>query len=88
MPTPTLATYHETLSAALCALQDYMMASRIIPASTDWDNPFQFSPINYGTTRECHFELASYKNKPTRRWGHATIWRSEKGRYEINFYAL
>lgn len=47
-----------------------------------------FSGVPYGHTVEAHAELATYKGKPTKKWGHVTIYRQPTGTYELNVYVL
>ena len=84
-----MTMYHETLSEAVSAAFDYLTKSRAeFNPELRFDNPFTFDGISYGGCKEAHFELSSYKGKPTRKYGHVTVWRSESGRYEANAYVL
>ncbi len=85
----TLPSYHETLHAALAALTSHLIANGIeADNADDVTSPYQFDGIPYGTSKESHFEIKFIKGKATRKWGHVTIWRSDKGRYEINYYSM
>jgi hypothetical protein len=84
-----MTMYHETLSSAVSAGFDYLTSNRAeFNPELRFDNPFTFDGIGYGCSKEAHFELASYKGKPTRKFGHVTVWRNESGRYEVNAYVL
>jgi hypothetical protein len=85
----TLQPFHETLGAAVSAAFDYLEARRAaFDPALRLDNPFTFGGVAYGTSKDAHFELVSFKGKPTRKFGHINVWRSETGRYEVNAYVL
>lgn len=44
--------------------------------------------VPYGQAVQAHCELVTLKDKPTRKWAHATVERTESGRYELTFYIL
>jgi hypothetical protein len=84
-----LQPFHETLGAAVSAAFDYLESRRAeFDLALRLDNPFTFGGVPYGTNKDAHFELTSFKGKPTRKFGHINVWRSETGRYEVNAYVL
>lgn len=87
--TSPLPAYHPTLSSALSALSAHLVERKIVLNEADaFDAAFAFGGISYGENKSAHAQIATVKDKPTRKWGHVTIWRETNGRYEINFYIL
>ena len=85
----TLQPFHQTLGSAVSAAFDYLSARRAeFDPELRLDNPFTFGGVAYGTSKDAHFELTSFKGKPTRKFGHINVWRSETGLYEVNAYVL
>jgi hypothetical protein len=85
----TLPAYHATLSSALSALSAHLVAREIVLCDEGaLESPFHFDGVKYGETKSANAEIATVKGKPTKKWGHVTIWRETNGRYEINFYIL
>lgn len=85
----TLPAYHETLSAALTALSNHLLAREIVlKEEGSLEYPYHCDGICYGQNKSANAEILTIKGKPTRKWGHVTIWRETNGRYEINFYVL
>jgi hypothetical protein len=84
-----LPPFHETLGSAVSAAFDYLSARRAeFDPAFRLDNPFTFGGVAYGSQKDAHFPLLSYKGKATRKFGHINVWRSETGRYEVNAYVL
>lgn len=44
--------------------------------------------LAYCTHRSFDFKVLSVKGTPTKKYFHATIWRLDNGRYELNTYML
>lgn len=89
MATQSLPVFHETLSAALSALAEHLQARAIVMAdSQSLFRAYEFDGIAYGESKSADGEIATIKGKGTKKWGHVTVWRSNSGRYEINFYVL
>lgn len=85
----TLQPFHDTLGSAVSAAFDYLEARRAqFDPALRLDNPFTFGGVAYGTNKDAHFELISFKGKPTRKFGHINVWRSETGLYEVNAYVF
>lgn len=77
----------DTLWQAIEKAESELSEYRAIPAE-NWIESFQFGGIPYGTHKEAHFALSSYKGKPTKKYGHVTITRMDSGRYEVVVYIL
>lgn len=86
----SLPAFHSTLSSAINAVNAHLLTRKIVIAENEknWTDVFCFGGLAYGENKEAHFPIASLKEKPTRKFGHVTIWRNESGRYEVNFYIL
>ena len=84
----TLAPYHQTLSAALEAANDYLAATGAVLNDSAISEEFAYGGVPYGTSKEAHARLIAYKGKPTGKYAHVTVWRSEGGIYEVNAYVL
>ena len=78
---------HDTLWQALNQAEKELSESRAIPAE-NWQEKFQYGGIPYGTRKEAHFPLLSYKGKPTKKYGHVVIERLDRGTYEVVVYCL
>ena len=77
----------ETLWQAIEVAEKRLAESRAIPAE-NWQEKYQFGGIPYGTRKEVHFPLESYKGKPTKKYGHIVIERLGQGTYETVVYVL
>jgi hypothetical protein len=89
MSTPILPAYHAALNPALTALSNHLLEREIVlKEEGSLESPYHFDGIPYGTHKSANAEILTIKGKPTRKWGHVTIWRETNGRYEINFYVL
>lgn len=77
----------ETLCAAINQAEKELAESRSIP-SENWQEKYQYGGIPYGTRKEVHFPLESYKGKPTKKYGHVVIERLSQGTYETVVYIL
>ena len=86
----TVSPYTETLGHALAAIKDELVNRGVILSEgcADWLDVFTFGGLAYGTSKEAHAAIFTIKDKPTKKWAHATIWRHETGRYEWNLYVL
>jgi hypothetical protein len=81
--------YFETLSSCVTQVGLELAERHAVPSSPDWSCVIcDAGPINYGCHRSFDFELAELNMRPTRKYFHATIWRLESGRYELNCYVL
>lgn len=49
---------------------------------------FDAGHIAYGYTKTFNFEVSEFNGKPTRKWFHIAIHRTENGRYELSTYFL
>lgn len=83
-----LQPYHETLGQAITAGVNYLHNQGAEFDEAELREPFTFDGVKYGQTKNSHVQLATYKGKPTKKFGHLTIWRDETGRYEVNVYVL
>ena len=95
-----IETYHETLGGAVQAIKDYLEKKQVVPVndagqpSDEWLEIFTYDGIKYpekGASELNHKEAHSaitVKGKPSKKWIHATIWRHDNGKYEVNVYAL
>lgn len=88
--TTATSPYTETLGQAMQAIDAELKTRGAVldVGESDWLDVFSFGGVSYGQNKEAHAALATIKDKPTRKWAHATIWRSETGRYEWNLYLL
>lgn len=77
----------ETLCQAIEQAEKELTESRAIPAE-NWQEKYQYGGIPYGTRKEAHFPLESYKGKPTKKYGHVVIERLSQGTYETVVYIL
>jgi hypothetical protein len=83
-------SFTDRLDQALDLARKEMANVEAVPVldEWDWDHPFQYGGVPYGTSKNVNIELASYKGKPTKKYAHLTIWRLDSGRYEWNLYVL
>lgn len=82
---------HETLGSALNAGMAELVARPAVLCTESEQTArekYTFGGMVYGETKSADVKLISYKNKPTKKWGHITIYRHESGRYEVNTYVL
>ena len=80
--------HFETLAETLRAFIDFVKTSGGV-FEEDEDEMFLFtSPVNYQTSMEGHYPLASFKGRGTKKYAHMTIYRMESGRYELVNYIL
>ena len=86
----TVSPYTETLGHALAAIKAELVNRGVILSEgcADWLDVFSNGGIPYGQNKEAHAAIFTIKDKPTKKWAHATIWRHETGRYEWNLYVL
>ncbi len=86
----TASPFTETLNAALESIKAELVNRGVILSEgcADWLDVFTFGGLAYGTNKEAHAAIFTIKDKPTKKWAHATIWRHETGRYEWNLYVL
>lgn len=79
--------FKETLTAAIESIIEY---AEDRGAEVDIDQVWEelSRPMPYGTETHKHFEIAALKGKRTKKYFHASIWRTERGRYEVNCYIL
>ena len=86
----TASPFTETLNGALEAIKDELRNRGVILSEgcADWLDTFVFGGLAYGQNRETHAAIFTIKDKPTKKWAHATIWRLDSGRYEWNLYLL
>lgn len=90
----TIETYHETLAAALDAVERWAGENRAVinvgfAAPDAWKERFSVGYCIYaGCSARESFELLSYKGKETRKWLHINLYRLESGLYELNCYIL
>lgn len=77
----------ETLWQAIEVAEKQLAESRAIPAE-NWQEKYQFGGVPYGTRKEVHFLLESYKGRPTKKYGHVVIERLSQGTYETVVYVL
>ena len=84
------SSYTETLGQAMQAILADLRTRGVILSGgcADWFDTFTFGGIAYGQHKETHAAIFTIKDKPTKKWAHACIWRSETGRYEWNLYVL
>lgn len=84
------SSYTETLGQAMQAISADLTERGVILSEgcADWFDAFTFGGIPYGQHKETHAAIFTIKDKPTKKWAHACIWRSETGRYEWNLYVL
>ncbi len=80
--------FTETLAQSLELIEAELKRLRAEVVDADWLNAFSFGGLAYGQTKEAHVELTSFRGKPTRKYAHATIYRTENGRYEWLVYFL
>lgn len=82
--------FTETCGQAIEAIRLEMEANKAVPTAeyTEWLDMFGNGGVPYGTRRDAHAELATYKGKGTRKYAHATIYRMDSGRYEWLVYFL
>lgn len=78
---------HDTLWQAMNQAEKEITESNAVPAE-DWAEKFSYGGIPYGTRKEAHFPLVSYKGKPTKKYGHIVIERLSQGTYETVVYFL
>jgi hypothetical protein len=78
---------HDTLYQAMNQAESELYEARALPAE-DWAEKFSYGGIPYGTRKEAHFPLLSYKGKPTKKYGHVVIERLSQGTYETVVYFL
>lgn len=84
-----LQPFHQSLHGALAALAEHLAHRQIVlTEENSLESPYHFDGVPYGTHKSANAQIASIKGKPTKKWGHVTIWRETNGRYEINFYIL
>lgn len=88
MKTQAISPFTETLGQALEAVRTECVNERAVVNDDSWLDAFSFGGMAYNTKKEAHCELVTYKDKPTRKWVHATIYRFESGRYEWTVYFL
>ena len=86
----TVSPYTETLGHALAAIKAELVNRGVILSEgcADWLDVFSNGGIPYGQNKEAHAAIFTIKDKPTKKWAHATIWRLDSGRYEWNLYVL
>lgn len=86
-----LELFHETLASALNNGVAYLVAqgAQIDPqAEYDLREKFAFDGVKYEETKTGDCPLISFKGKPTKKWGHLSIYRMSSGRYELTAYIL
>ncbi len=86
----TASPFTETLGQAFQAITQELVNRGVILSEgcADWFDNINHSGIPYGQNRETHAAIFTIKDKPTKKWAHATIWRLDSGRYEWNLYVL
>lgn len=81
--------YHDTLSETVDEIGNRLTAAQIVLNTTAWaDKIFERGHIAYGHTHSFDFEIATLKDRKTRKWFHVVIVRLDSGRYELNTYTL
>lgn len=90
MKFPSLPAYHATLTDALNAVELHMTLREIVPICSydrQWHDSLCNGGVAYASNKDANFPI-TIKGKETKKWGHVNVWRSETGRYEVNFYVL
>lgn len=85
------ANWHETQSQAVDLAVSELKArgAGIAPdIEQDMREGFGNGGQRYGETKIANIPLVTYKGKPTKKFGHITIYRAESGRYEQVNYIL
>lgn len=83
--------WHDTLGQALdAAFAELKEGGAVISTENETlaREAFAFGGMKYNETRISNVPLDSLKGKPTKKFGHATIYRAESGRYEVTTYVL
>ncbi len=91
--TPYFDTLTEAVNSLQVALDDskaeLLFSGPTTPADDHWTQDiFKTGHLGYGETRSFNFEIKTIKDKPTRKWFHATFYRMDSGRYEVTSYIL
>ena len=81
-------SYFETLSESVVELHARIDEARAVLAPEWSQDIYDRGHIAYNTHHDFNFEIKTLKDKPTRKWFHATIWRLSSGNYEVNSYIL
>jgi hypothetical protein len=80
--------YSETLSEAVVNLHA-QIGERAAVLSPEWPHDiYNKGHVAYETTHEFHWPIITLKTKPTRKYFHASIYRTSGGRYEVTAYVL
>jgi hypothetical protein len=81
--------YFETLGKALDSFSDYLAKNRAVTLATQSDMAMAFNGgVSYEQTVSRSFEIATLKDKTTRRYAHITLYRMKSGKYELTNYIL
>lgn len=85
-----VSPFTETLGQSLEAIKNDVRNRGIILSEgcADWLDTFTFGGLPYGMTKSADADISTIKDKPTKKWFHATIWRRDSGRYEWSTYVL
>lgn len=84
----TTNCYTDRLDQAIEAIEKAAADMQAEFVNTFWYEAICSGGIEYDTDRSVNVELASFRGRATRKYGHITIYRLETGRYEWNFYVL
>ena len=88
MPSINYKNYHETLGEAIRDAAESLKNAAIDFNHEELHERFSVDGVKYGETKECHFELYSISGKPTKKFGNVSVYRMERGTYELTIYVL
>ena len=90
MKRQTMKTVHlERLDQALDIAAEILESNRAVLADPDeLYRKFIYGGLNYNENKSSSAELSSLKGKQTRKYAQLTVYRDERGLYEVNVYLL
>jgi hypothetical protein len=82
-------TYFETFAQAINgAIQAADKAKALLSRPTEVWSMVQGRALFYGQARTGAFAIARLRGRPTKKFFHVTIYRLDRGRYELVTYVL
>jgi hypothetical protein len=80
--------YFETFAAAIDGIIRAADESRALLTRPSEVWSMVQEPLFYGQTRQGNFALELLRDRPTKKFFHASVYRLETGRYELTTYIL